>query len=189
MMYMHLGRSLVAVLLRADLCVLRICVASARPALGRGAAIIFSWMGNGVAYPILAAILLLTRGSHGRDVILIAAINIVLLHGLYPVIKKWTARPRPYQTHRDLTPLLKALDEHSFPSGHTMTLTAALVPIVLAVPEILSASITLWCVIAWARLACAHHYPSDVLAGTALALMVAYPLSSYCLSAAAIVWP
>jgi undecaprenyl-diphosphatase len=176
-------KSIVAFLLRADVCVLRWCVASARPTIGRGSAIAFSWVGNGVVYPVLAAGLMLAGGAQARNAILLASINIGLLHGLYPVIKRHAARPRPYRTHADLAPLLRALDEHSFPSGHAMTLTAALVPMVLALPGTLLVSIALWCIMAWARLASAHHYPSDVLAGTALALIVSYPLSILVLQA------
>jgi len=178
-----------ALLLQADVCVLRWCVISARPALGRGSAVVFSWIGNGVVYPVLAAMLLLASGARGGGAIVAAAVNVGVLHSFYPFIKKRTARPRPYRTYSDLISLLKALDEHSFPSGHAMTLTAALVPIVLALPATLWESLALWCVMAWARLASAHHYPSDVLAGTALGLAVSYPLSLHGLAAAALVLP
>ena len=33
------------------------------------------------------------------------------------------------------------------------------------------------CGLAWSRLATAHHYPSDVLAGAALGLLVGYPVA------------
>jgi undecaprenyl-diphosphatase len=73
------------------------------------------------------------------------------------------------------------MDEFSFPSGHSMTITAALVPIVAAFPGALLPSIALWMSIGWARLASAHHYPSDLIAGGALGAAVSYPISSYML--------
>jgi len=35
---------------------------------------------------------------------------------------------------------------------------------------------------AWSRMATAHHYPSDVLGGVALGIVLAYPLSTYLLA-------
>ena len=84
-------------------------------------------------------------------------------------------------------PLLRALDEHSFPSGHAMTLTAALVPFVLAFPHVLGLAFATWLLMAWARLASAHHYPSDVAAGAVLGVCVSYPISIYALAVSRLV--
>jgi undecaprenyl-diphosphatase len=40
---------------------------------------------------------------------------------------------------------------------------------------------------AWARLASAHHYPSDVAVGAALGVAVSYPISVYALAVARLV--
>ena len=183
------GRGAVAALHRADLILVHLCASSARPLLWRRFAISFSWLGNGLIYPALAASLVLVDGARAVHTIIAAAINLGLLHCLYPAIKRRWARARPYRADPRLTPLLKVLDEHSFPSGHAMTLTAALVPTVLVFPEALPPSLTLWGAMAWARLASAHHYLTDVLAGTALGLLVAYPLSQLSLARLAAVLP
>jgi len=183
------ARSVLAFLLRADIWLVRLCAETTRRSLARQSAIAFSRVGNGFLYPVLAAILILIYGARGQTLIVIAIVNIGLLHCLYPVIKKWTARPRPYHTHPDLAPLLRPLDEHSFPSGHAMTLTAALVPIALVSSHALLTSLALWGAMAWARLASAHHYPSDVLGGTAIGLIVSYPISQLCMSTVAAITP
>jgi undecaprenyl-diphosphatase len=77
---------------------------------------------------------------------------------------------------------LKILDEHSFPSGHTMTLSGVLVPIVIAWPSITMSAMALVLSMAWSRIATAHHYPSDVVAGVALGASLAWPLSSVALA-------
>ncbi len=177
-------RNFVPLLVSADIWVLRLCVASARPALGRRLAVAFSRIGNGGLYPVLAILLILGCGFRGFIMMITAAINVGLMHSVYPTIKRRAGRRRPFQAHADLKPLLATLDEHSFPSGHVMTLTAALVPIVLAFPSALPLSLGAWFAMAWARLASAHHYPSDVFAGAAIALVVSYPLSRYGLPAA-----
>jgi undecaprenyl-diphosphatase len=173
------SRRILVLLLRADLSAVRLCVRSARSTPARRTAIILSWMGNGLVYPMLIALLILIGGDRSQDLIAGGVVNIGLLHCLYPAIKRRTARPRPYHLHSDLAPLLKVLDEHSFPSGHAMTLTAALIPIVEAAPRALPASFALWIAMSWARLACAHHYPSDVLGGSVIALLVSYPISHF----------
>jgi membrane-associated phospholipid phosphatase len=182
--FAKVGQTLVAVLIAADLWFVRLCVATARPALGRRLAVAFSRIGNGGLYPVLATLLILGWGARGRDAMIAAAINVGLVHSVYPAIKRRAGRRRPFQAHADLESLLETLDEHSFPSGHVMTLTAALVPIVLALPATLPLSLGAWCAMAWARLASAHHYPSDIFAGAVFALLVSYPLSKYGLGAA-----
>lgn len=176
------------ILFRADIWFVRVCVRTARPAIARGLAIGFSRAGNGGIYPVLAAALLYGFGAQARAVVVLAAINIVLMHSVYPKIKRYAARARPFRSYGDLKPLLATLDEHSFPSGHVMTLTAALVPIALALPETLPLALGAWCAMAWARVASAHHYPSDIIAGAGLALVVSYPLTKLALGWSALGW-
>ena len=146
---------------------------------GRRLAVAVSRIGNGGLYPALAVLMVVGCGARGCYAVIAAAINVGLMHSVYPAIKRRAARLRPFRAYSDLQPLLATLDEHSFPSGHVMTLTAALVPIVIAIPGALSLSLAAWCAMAWARLASAHHYPSDVFAGAAIALVVCYPLSQF----------
>jgi undecaprenyl-diphosphatase len=153
----------------------------------RSLAIGLSWLGNGWAYLAIGAGALLAYGWRALPVIAIGALNAGLLHCLYPSIKRSVARPRPYRCDATLVPLLRALDEHSFPSGHAMTLSAALVPLVLAFPALLAVAVVMAGLMAWARLASAHHYPSDVAAGTVLGVSVSFPISFYALVAARLV--
>jgi undecaprenyl-diphosphatase len=170
-----------------DLCVVRGCAWTARRHPARFAAIALSWLGNGWAYLAMAAVALMAFGIKALPALAIGAFNAGLLHCLYPSIKRSIARPRPYSRDPALVPLLPVMDEHSFPSGHAMTLSAALVPLVLAFPHALALSVVLAGLMAWARLASAHHYPSDVAAGTVLGVSVSYPISYYALAASRLV--
>jgi undecaprenyl-diphosphatase len=60
-----------------------------------------------------------------------------------------------------------------------MTLTAALLPLTISNVRLVMLSVALWGLMAWARLASAHHYPSDILAGTIIALVGSYPLMHF----------
>jgi undecaprenyl-diphosphatase len=169
-------------LIDADLAVVHLFSRSARPKATRFLAIGVSKLGNGWIYPILLTIVFLGLGRQGWHVVLLAAANAALLHILYPIIKRRFRRKRPFHIDAGLPSLLKTLDEHSFPSGHAMTLTGVLAPIVLAWPAMSVSAIVLVISMAWSRVATAHHYPSDVIAGIALGLVLAFPLSSYLLA-------
>ncbi len=58
-----------------------------------------------------------------------------------------------------------------------MTFTTISVPVVVAFPSMVPLVLVAWMLIAWARLASAHHYPSDVVAGTVLGALVAWPFT------------
>lgn len=164
--------------LAADLAAVHIVSRSARSTIGRGLAIMLSRLGNGWIYLILGAIMFQSVGLDGLPVIGLAALNAALLHCLYPCIKRWFGRPRPFHVDPRLPSLLKVLDEHSFPSGHTMTLSGVLVPIVIAWPSMAISAAALLLSMAWSRVATAHHYLSDVIAGAGLGIVLGYPLST-----------
>jgi undecaprenyl-diphosphatase len=160
---------------------------TARPRFARSSAIALSWLGNGWVYLGLGIGSILAAGFYAIPVIVVGTLNVLLLHCFYPAIKRRVARPRPYQRDATLLPLLPALDQHSFPSGHAMTLSAALVPLTMQFPQTISLAFATCLLMAWARLASAHHYPSDVAVGTALGVCVSYPISVYALAVSRLV--
>jgi undecaprenyl-diphosphatase len=156
-------------------------VAYARSRLAQGFAIAVNRLGNGWLYLILALVCFALEGTKIFPVILAAALSAGLAHCVYPRLKTWWARPRPCNVDPALKHCIPALDEYSFPSGHFMTLTVVLVPLVLAFPYFLIAAIVLWVAMAWASISLAHHYPSDVIAGGALGVAISAPISFFVL--------
>ena len=168
----------------ADLVAVHFFSRSARWRIGRTSAFVISKLGNGWLYPILALMIFEhLGGGKAIRVILAAGVNAGLLHCLYPAIKRYIGRPRPFRTDSSLSSLFGVLDEHSFPSGHAMTLTGVLVPIVLVWPGCFSAALALIALMGWARIASGHHYPTDICAGAALGFGLSYPLSIWILAA------
>ena len=163
----------------ADLAaVRRISAAAERSPAGRMFAVAISKLGNGWIYPILAAIIFAAWGwDDGKRMILLAAANAALTHILYPIIKRRFKRLRPFKVDPRVPSLLDTLDEHSFPSGHAMTLTGVLAPVVLLWPAAAVSAVVMACCMAWSRVATGHHYPSDVAAGVALGVGLGYALS------------
>ena len=160
-----------------DLAAVHLFSRTARPAIGRFLAIAISKLGNGWIYLILLPIVVLGLGWRGLHVAALAGLNAALLHMLYPIIKRRFCRKRPFHVDARLPSLLKTLDDHSFPSGHAMTLTGVLAPIVIAWPGTMLSAALLVLSMAWSRIATAHHYPSDVAAGVALGACLSYPLA------------
>jgi undecaprenyl-diphosphatase len=167
----------------AELSIVRGFVWTARWQPTRCMAITLSWLGNGWAYLVIGTATVFAFGCRAVPAICMGALSAGLLHCLYPSIKRIVARPRPYRRDATLVPLLQVLDEHSFPSGHAMTLSAALMPFVLAFPQVMPFVVSIVVLMGWARLASAHHYPSDVAAGTVLGVSVSYPVSLAALAA------
>ncbi len=114
---------------------------------------------------------------HAPWIFITAAINAAILHIIYPMLKRRFRRRRPFQVDPGLKSLLGTLDEYSFPSGHVMTLSGVLLPVILSLPGAILPSITLVATMAWSRIATAHHFPGDVLAGAFLGTVIAYPVS------------
>jgi undecaprenyl-diphosphatase len=162
---------------RADLAAVRIISRSARPKVARVSAIAISKLGNSWLYLIILSVVFEGLGRTGFRVVFLGCLNAGLLHCMFPYIKRRIGRPRPFRVDPHLPNLLAVLDEHSFPSGHTMTLSGVLVPIVLVWPATAISAVTLLALMAWSRIATGHHYPSDIVAGAILGIILAYPLS------------
>ncbi len=152
---------------------------SARPAPLKILAIALSKLGNGWIYPLLAAAILVKWRLSGLRIIAPATISAILLHSIYPYLKDWCGRRRPFQAAPELPNLLDTLDAHSFPSGHTMTMVGVLTPVVMLWPAATALAVLMGLGMAWSRVATAHHYPSDVLAGAALGFGVGYPMTEW----------
>jgi len=162
----------------ADLEAVRIVSRTATTPRGRTCAVGISKLGNGWIYPLLATLILIDLGSSGYRIILLSSVNAAAVHCLYPFIKWRFRRERPFEVDRGLPSLLPTLDEHSFPSGHVMTLTGVLVPMVILWPATAIAAVLMACSLAWARVATAHHFPSDVIVGALLGISIGYAISA-----------
>jgi undecaprenyl-diphosphatase len=162
---------------RADLAAVHLISRSARPTVGRVSAVAISRLGNSWLYLLIIPVVFAALGREGFRVVFLGALNASLLHLMFPIIKRKIGRPRPFQADPRLRSLLNVLDEHSFPSGHTMTLSGVLTPVVLVWPGAILLALVLMLLMTWSRIATAHHYPSDAFAGALIGIVLAYPLS------------
>jgi undecaprenyl-diphosphatase len=165
-----------------ELPIVRAATWTARPRAMRALAVMLSKLGNGWIYLLLGGLILASWRLSGIRIILLASVNALLLHSVYPKLKRVFGRLRPFQADPRLRSLLRTLDAHSFPSGHTMTLAGVLTPIVMLWPGASLPAAVVGVGLAWSRVATAHHYPTDVLAGAALGVGVGYPTTSLLVS-------
>lgn len=155
--------------------------AAARPTkrpIFRILAVAITKLGNGSIYLAIVAAVFLRWGLLGFRIVAAALATTGILHALYPRIKRRFLRLRPYAADAELECLAPPLDRYSFPSGHTMTLAGVVVPLVVFWHAAWPTGVAMGLCLAWSRLATAHHYPSDILAGALLGAGVGLPVAA-----------
>jgi undecaprenyl-diphosphatase len=128
---------------------------------------------DGWAYAVLAFFILIADGAgawlmFGRSVVALCA-----GFALYIIVKPALARTRPMHTPGWSVSAKVPLDRHSFPSGHFMTAVIVAIQVVGFNSGLCSIIIAiLGCVAVGASSLClGHHYPTDLIAGAALAVL------------------
>lgn len=129
---------------------------------------IVSRLGDGVfwyivmlAIPVLYGVPALQASGH------MLAVGIVSLM-IYRWLKRHTGRARPYSVNGEILLTVRALDEFSFPSGHTMHAVGFSVVLLSYHPEWSVVILPFTVLVALSRLVLGLHYPSDVLVGAAI---------------------
>lgn len=145
----------------------------------RSLALVFNWLADGWLYGLVALALVALDGANAKATIRAAAAAVLTAHLLYPGIKSCVARPRPFERDPTIESLLPPLDRYSFPSGHCMTAAAAFLPVGAAHPDAAVGLLVCWLGIAWARVAAAHHYPTDLVAGALVGLAVSLAVTRF----------
>lgn len=135
---------------------------------------------KGIFWIALTVVLLIFRRTR-RVGIYCAASMVLTFLVVNCAIKPLVARIRPYDLFTEIQILVHAEHDFSFPSGHSANSFAVawvlfrMTPKKYGVPAVVLAAL-----IAFSRLYVGVHYPTDVLAGTAIAILLA-ELSLYAL--------
>jgi undecaprenyl-diphosphatase len=128
---------------------------------------------DGVAWYTLILVLPWFGGRNGTA----CSLRMLLLGGLdlvlYLVIKRHFARPRPFVGCSGVTACARTLDEFSFPSGHTLHAAGFAVVLCNYYPSLVWIMAPLTLLIGLSRVALGLHYPSDVIAGAAIGVIMA----------------
>jgi len=134
---------------------------------------LISRLGNGVFwYGLMLGLLLHDRLAAVQPVLHMTVVGLTCTLS-YKLLKQGTLRPRPYQVIQHIAAGAPALDQFSFPSGHTLHAVAFSLVACAYYPWLACALLPFTMLIAASRLVLGLHYPSDVLAGALLGGMIA----------------
>ncbi len=131
-----------------------------------------SWLGDGPFWYAVMAAMSLFGGRTGVFAALHLAVTGVVTLVLYKRLKRWTRRPRPCASDVRIRAWVAPLDEFSFPSGHTLHAVAFSVIALAYYPGLAWLLIPFSASVAASRVILGLHYPSDVLAATAIGIFL-----------------
>lgn len=133
-----------------------------------------SRLGDGVFwYTLMVALLLSYQIAAVPAVVHMLAVGL-LSTVIYKLIKGKTLRPRPYNVYPAIVCVGKALDQFSFPSGHTMHAVSFSIVALAYFPALFWLVVPFATLVALSRPILGLHYPSDVIAGAVLGAALAF---------------
>lgn len=132
-----------------------------------------SRLGDGAFWYALMLALVIVDGMEGVAASAHMAATGVIALTLYKLLKRWTRRPRPYAAHPHIRAWVAPLDEFSFPSGHTLHAVSFSIVALAYYPWLAPLVVPFSACVALSRVVLGLHYPSDVLAATAIGALLA----------------
>ena len=131
-----------------------------------------SRLGNGVFWYVLIVMLPVIHGVE----VMSAVVHMVAAGLLGLVVYKWlkvtTRRVRPYNYHDNIFRNVPALDQFSFPSGHIQHAISFSLILIYYYPEWALLVLPFTALVALSRLVLGLHYPSDVVIGATIGLVI-----------------
>ena len=131
-------------------------------------------VGNmGIIWILIGVLLLCIPKYRKNGVMLLLGLLIGFLLGNV-LLKNLVARPRPFVFKENALLLIKAPQDLSFPSGHTLSSFVATFSLYRANKAFGRCALVLAVIIAFSRMYLFVHYPTDILGGILLAYFVSF---------------
>ncbi len=132
-----------------------------------------SRLGDGVFWYALMLVLAILGGDRGVAAALHMAMTGLVSLALYRALKHRIRRPRPCEANPGVIARAAPLDRFSFPSGHTLHAVAFTTIACAWFPSLAILLIPFTLFVALSRVVLGLHYPSDVVAATAIGALLA----------------
>lgn len=133
---------------------------------------VISNLGNGKFWYSLMLILPLFHGQYGLKASLHMGLTAFVTLLVYKTVKGVAQRPRPSAVYEAIMQGTAALDEYSFPSGHTMHAVSFSMIAVAWFPPLLPLLLGFTLLVAISRVVLGLHYPTDVALGALFGIMI-----------------
>lgn len=133
--------------------------------------LITSLANGGIIWIITAVLLLIFKKSRKTGFSVALALITGLIIGNL-ILKNLVGRIRPYEFNEGVEILVARLSDYSFPSGHTLASFEAATVLLIRDKRLGIPALVLAVAIAFSRLYLYVHYPTDVLAGIILGVLI-----------------
>jgi undecaprenyl-diphosphatase len=133
-----------------------------------------SRLGDGVFWYSLALSLILLQGVEGLAAVGHMTVTGLICIAIYSQLKNRLVRQRPFISWDDIRAHTAPLDLYSFPSGHTMNAVNFAVLFSVFFPALFWLVVPFALLVALSRVILGMHYPTDVLVGACLGLLISY---------------
>ena len=133
--------------------------------------LITSLANGGIIWIIAAVLLLIFKKSRKTGFSVALALITGLIIGNL-ILKNLVGRIRPYEFNEGVEILVARLSDYSFPSGHTLASFEAATVLLIRDKRLGVPALVLAVAIAFSRLYLYVHYPTDVLAGIILGVLI-----------------
>jgi undecaprenyl-diphosphatase len=130
--------------------------------------------GDGWLWYAIGAYMLIFGGSRRRAAVAAAALACGTGIALFLWLKRLCNRPRPCSIQPHCWATLLPPDQFSFPSGHSITAFAFMLPVAMFVPALFPALLFCALSVAISRILLGMHFLSDVLAGLLIGAALGY---------------
>ncbi len=126
---------------------------------------------EGLIWILFGLILIISKEYRKQGLLVWIGLLLGLFFGNL-IVKNVIARPRPYTLNPNIQLLIPELSDYSFPSGHTLSSTIAATIITLINKKFGWVVIPLALFIAFSRLYLQVHYPTDIIGGIVMGLII-----------------
>ncbi len=125
------------------------------------------WYSLALALPLMA-------GAEGLEKLGHITVTGLICILIYSQLKNRLVRKRPFISFPDIHAHTAPLDKYSFPSGHTMNAVNFAVLFTWAFPPLAYLVVPFALLVALSRVILGMHYPTDVMVGAALGLILSW---------------